>query len=297
MVKKNERRVQVNERRTRVKERRAQVARHEALMRGIFANETKATVAAATIYKDGEGRELPLPEPAFEVTETVVTPCFAPEALYRYGVGKTLVVDTASFMRPSSTYEDGALGSEPILCLQSNLYQVLSGIQERYHVKNRGWGRGMLFTDRVVYLPDVVFSGDNAICKADVLVVAEPKRSRALENQRGEQECDRTIKDRIETILRVAAANGCETLVCGAFGCGRNGYDTQQVIGLFEKWIDEHAGAIRRIVFSVPRAQFEAFDAAFGKPKEEEPVVVVSKEDDDDIDLASIELPEGITLR
>ena len=46
-------------------ERRTQAAKHLALMRGAFSAETEATVAAATIYEDGEGRELPLPEAAF----------------------------------------------------------------------------------------------------------------------------------------------------------------------------------------------------------------------------------------
>lgn len=279
-------------------ERRAQAARHIALMKGTFASETEATVAAAIVYKDGEGRELPLADAAFEATETIVTTRFAPEALYQHGRGKTLVVDPASFTRPGGSYEDGAFGPEQILCSQSNLYQVLQGIRPLYHKVNRGFARGLLFTDRAVYLPEVAFSGDGSVHKADVLVIAEPVRERALENHRSEPECDRALRDRIETILRIAAANGCETLVCGAFGCGRLGYDEQQVIELFKTWIEEHPGAIGRIVFSVPRIHANAFEAAFGTPKPEKPVKVEREdEDEDEIDLSTIELPEGITLR
>src|SRR5699024_805186 len=68
-------------------ERRAQAAKHEALMRGACASDTEATVAAATVYEDGEGRTLPVPQAAFEETEMVVTTAFAPEALVRFGKG------------------------------------------------------------------------------------------------------------------------------------------------------------------------------------------------------------------
>ena len=52
-------------------------------------------------------------------------------------------------------------------------------------------------------------------------------------------------------------------------------------------------------MFAVPRASFGAFDAAFGAPKPEEPAVVATADDDEDdeLDLDSIELPEGVTLR
>lgn len=278
-------------------ERRDQAAKHLALMRGAFSSETEAAVAAATIYEDGEGRELSLPKAAFDSTETSVTTAFAPAALHD-ARGRAALVDPASFTRPGGGYEDGAFGPEQVLCAESNLYPILCGLKEAYHDKNRGYQRGQLFTDRALYMPDVAFSHAGILRRADVIALPEPNRSRALENHRSERECDRCLEERIETLLRIAAANGCETLICGAFGCGRGGYDPQQVIGLFRAWIEAHPGAVGRIVFAVPRAQFDAFDAAFGKPKVEESVpAVVGEDDEDEFDLSSIELPEGVTLR
>lgn len=277
-------------------ERKALAAKHLALMKGALASETAATVAAAVIYEDGEGRELPLPEAAFETTETVVTSAFAPAAL-RDARGKTVVVDPASFTRPGGGYEDGAFGPEQVLCSESNLYPILCGIKEVYHDRNRGCSRGMLFTDRALYLPDVAFSHAGALRKAAVIALPEPNRGRALENHRSERECDQVLTERIEALLRIAAANGCETLVCGAFGCGRDGYDEQQVIGVFREWIEAHPGVIGRIIFAVPRARFDAFNAAFGAPKVEEVAPVVDEEDEDEFDLSTVELPEGVTLR
>lgn len=279
-------------------ERAAQAAKHNALMRGAFASETAATVEAARVYDEGEGRALVLPEPAHEATEAVVTRAFAPEALYRFGKGKTVLIDPASFTRPGGAYEDGSFGPEQILCSQSNLYQVLCGVKETFHDANRDYRRGQLFTDRAAYLPDVAFS-QGAVRKADVIAIAEPLRARALENHRSERECDNALAQRIEAFMNIAVANECETLIVGAFGCGRLGWSAEHVAGLFKAWIDEHLGALGRVVFAVPRASFDAFDALFGKLEEAAPAVAeaVVDEDDDEFDLSSIELPEGITLR
>lgn len=279
-------------------QRKEQAEKHTALMKGAFASETAATIEAAIIYEEGEGRSLELPDAPFETTETMVTTAFVPEALHRLGSGKSAVVDPASFTRPGGAYLDGAFGPEQILCSESNLFEVLCGIKRDFHDKNRDYRRGMLFTDRCAYLPDVAFLRGGTVRKADVIAIAEPMRSRALENHRPETECDHELARRIETILSVAVANECETLIVNAFGCGRLGYPAQQVIDLFKKWLDAHPGALKRVVFSVPRVHFDAFDAAFGQPKEEEPMPIIAGEnEEDDEDWRDVELPEGVTLR
>lgn len=279
-------------------ERKEQAAKHTALMKGAFASETRETVEAAVIYEEGEGRALELPEAPFESTETMVTTAFLPEALYRFGRGKCVVVDPAAFTRPGGGYLDGTFGPEQVLCSDSNLYEILCGIKEDFHDANRDYRRGQLFTDRAAYLPNVAFSRGGTVRKADIIAIAEPVRAHALENHRSEAECNHEIARRIETILTIAAGNGCETLVTGAFGCGRLGYPVQQVIDLFKQWIDAHPGAISRIVFAVPRFHFDAFNAAFGQPKQEKPAPVVTDEgEEDDDDWRNVELPEGVTLR
>lgn len=281
-------------------ERREQARKHLALMKGALAGEAAKTVEAAVIYEDGEGRELQLPEAPFEATETKVVTSFAPEALYRDGSGKTVIVDPASFSRPGGAYEDGAFGPEQILCSDSNLYLVLQGMKERYYDANKGFARGQLFTDRAMYLPDVAFSRNGSLKFADVIAVAEPLRERALENHRSEQECNNALADRIETLLRIAAANECETLIMGTFGTGRLGYDADRVVGLIRGWVDAHPGAIGRIVFAVPRLYLDAFDEAFGAKEEElrpAPVAEGDEADDEGFDIYSIDLPEGVTLR
>lgn len=239
--------------------------------------------------------------PAATETVTKVVTSFAPEALYRDGEGKTLIVDPGAFVRPGGAYEDGAFGPEQILCSESNLYPVLCAHKRDFYDKNRDYRRGSLFTDRALYVPQVLFSRDGDVRRADVLVIAEPIRAYALENHRSERECDKALADRIETIFRIAAANGVQTLIMGAFGCGRNGYPVDQVIGLIRDWITANSGAVPQVVFAVPRAYVDAFREAFGAPEPERPVVAEEPEEGgasgDDEDWRDIELPEGITLR
>lgn len=279
-------------------ERKAEAAQHCALMKSAFGSETKATISAAIVYEDGEGRALSLPPAPRKKTETLVTSAFAPEALFRFACGKTAVADPASFTRPGGAYEDGAFGPEQILCANSNLYQVLIGIKSAYHDANRDYRCGQLFTDRAAYLPGVMFLKNGSVKQADVIAIAEPLRARALENHRSERECDNALERRIETLLNIAAANECETLIVGAFGCGRLGYQATQSIDAFRTWMDKNPGALGRIVFAVPHTCERAFDEAFGAPKESAPAQVTPAEDaDEDEEWRNVELPEGVTLR
>lgn len=264
----------------------------------IAEEDAEAAEAEEAMVSDGAAGAAPT---ATETTVKVVT-SFAPEALYRDATGKTMIVDPGAFTRPGGAYEDGAFGPEQILCSESNLYPILVAHKRDFYDKNRDYRRGSLFTDRALYVPKVLFSRGGDVRRADVLVIAEPVRAFALENHRSERECDKALADRIEAIFRIAAANGTETLIVGAFGCGRNGYPVEQVIELIQNWIAEHPGAVPNVVFAVPRMHADAFREAFGTPEPERPAPVVVAEDEgdregDDEDWRNVELPEGITLR
>lgn len=278
----------------------AQAGNEEAREEAVAAEEMAEAAAAEAV--DVPADDGPAAVPAATETVTKVVTSFAPEALYRDGEGKTMIVDPGAFTRPGGAYEDGAFGPEQILCSESNLYPVLCAHKRDFYDKNRDYRRGSLFTDRALYVPEVLFSRGGDVRRADVLVIAEPVRAFALENHRSERECDKALADRIEAIFRIAAANGTETLIVGAFGCGRNGYPVEQVIELIQNWIAEHPGAVPSVVFAVPRMHADTFREAFGAPEPERPAPVVVAEDEgdregDDEDWRNVELPEGITLR
>ncbi len=280
-------------------ERKEAAKKNLALMRGAFANETKATIEGATIYEDGEGRALEIAQTEDgSQTNTRVTSDFAIKAVH-HAKGKTIIVDPCSFTRPGGAYEDGSFGPEQILCSESNLYPILQGMKATYHDNNRGYSSGQLFTDRAMYLPNVAFVHDGAIAHADVVAIPEPNRQRALENHRSEAEASAALSNRIEAILRIAAAQGADTLIIGAFASGPMGFGANDVISLFKAWFAKHPGAIATVVFAVPRANFDAFNEAFGEevaPEVEPAPAEVQTEDEDEYDFDPNDLPEGVTF-
>lgn len=147
-----------------------------------------------------------------ETTVKVVT-SFAPEALYRDATGKTMIVDPGAFTARrrlrGRRFRPGAdPGAPRATCTRPCSPQARLLRQEPATIV-----AGSLFTDRALYVPEVLFSRGGDVRRADVLVIAEPIRAYALENHRSERECDKALADRIETIFRVAAANGAETLI------------------------------------------------------------------------------------
>ena len=281
-------------------ERERIAKKHIGLMKNVYGAEIAACVKSARIFEDGDGRELDVGEARFEGTETCVTGDFAAKVVYRNS-GKCVVVDAGSFTRPGGTYETGGGGPESMLCADSALYPVLAALKETYYDKNRGWESGQLMSDRALYLTDVPFSRGGERRDTDVVVIAAPNRTRALENGRSPELCDQYLGFRIEAMLRVAAQGGADVLVCPAFGCGRDGNDTAVVIEHIKSWLEAHPGVFEKVVFSVPRSSEAAFVEAFGREvRETRPVAVVATSDDDDEeddeDWRDIELPEGITL-
>ena len=268
-------------------ERRAEAEKHLGLVKGLFASESAKTVEEALLYEDGDGRELELPEPRFEQTEIVVEWSQLADAV-AHAKGKVCVVDPASYRTPGGNYLNGGWGTEEQICAESNLFVVLEGLRADYHDANRQSTHGGLNSDRALYLRDLIFTTGGAMKKRDVLVCAPPNRNFALQNHRSEAECDMDLAHRVEALMRIAAVNGADTLVLGAFGCGFFGNDAEQVAGLFKMWLEAHQGQFQTVVFSIAGGPaLDAFRVAF--PKDEALVEVAPASDgedefDDDLD-------------
>lgn len=263
-------------------ERQAEAKKHLGLVKGVFANDIKKSIEAMELYEDGEGRELDLPEPRFETTDTRVQWSQLGPAIQR-AKGKVCVLDPANFRNPGGNYLGGGWSPEEQICAESTLYAVLEGLKGVYHDGNRQSGRGGLNTDRAMYLPDITFTTDGSTKQRDVLVVAPPNRRFALENHRSEAECDMDLANRVETIMRIAAVHEPDTLVLHAFGCGFFDNDPKQVAGLFQAWLEAHPGLFEKVVFAIAGGpSLDVFRDVF--PAEEEPARVVEEVVDDDED-------------
>lgn len=268
-------------------ERRAEAKKHLGLVRGVFASDIAAAIESAKLYEDGDGRELELPEPRFDETEVVVEWGQLADAV-AHARGKVCVVDPASYRTPGGNYLNGGWGTEEQICAESTLFPVLEGLRAVYHDANRTSTHGGLNSDRALYLTDIVFTTDGTMKKRDVLVCAPPNRNFALQNHRSEAECEMDLKNRIETVMRIAAVGQADTLILGAFGCGFFGNDAEQVAGLLKTWLTVHPGQFEKVVFSIAGGPaLDAFRNAFPAKVSNEPEApeAVDGEDEFDDDL------------
>lgn len=181
--------------------------------------------------------------------------------------GLVAVLDFASFKNPGGGYMNGSLAQEEAICAESTLYPVLAAFTDSYYVQNRSRTKGGLYSDRAIYVPGVVFIRDEQQCGyADVIVAAAPNVKAAAEHGIGKDECRIALKNRIDAVMSIAADNGVDTLIAGAFGCGVFGNDPAEVAGMFKAWCDEHPGAIPTVVYAVPNPEgvnYRAFAEVF----------------------------------
>ncbi len=130
----------------------------------------------------------------------------------------------------------GASAQEESICRCTTLYPCLTTkkLQKGYYNPHR-IGLNFCYTDACIYTPDIVVMKSDALYpesipenewfSIDVLTCAAPNLSTAWIPQNKLYEIH---KRRGSHILSIAAANGIDILVLGAFGCGafRNNPDT-----------------------------------------------------------------------
>ena len=268
-------------------ERRKEAARHTGMVKGLFASEIEKTVESAVLYEDGEGRDLALPEPRFEKT-TIKVEWSGIATVASSSYGKVCLLDPANYRTPGGNYLGGGWSPEEQICAESNLFPILEGLRETYYAGNKHTGRGGLYSDRALYLSDVIFTTGGIMQKRDVIVCAPPNRRFALENNRSEAECDIDLANRVRTILHIAAVHEVDTLVLNAFGCGFFDNDPSKVAGLFQTWLDAHPGQFQRVVFAIAGGPaLDVFRAVFPRETKEGakvPVAVDVEDGDDEYD-------------
>jgi len=159
-------------------------------------------------------------------------------------------------------------------CLSAASEPVIARRNKR---NNDGKGKGTLYTDDIIYSPDVVFfrncSGEllTSTYKADVVTCACVNQNKLRNERFPTKEVQRAMIRRIEAILRCAHAHGVEALVLGAWGTGVFGNKAEDVAKWFKDAIAMTVklcgdGFIPSIVFAIPdKEKLEEFGGVFGK--------------------------------
>lgn len=182
------------------------------------------------------------------------------------------VLNFASASNPGGGVKNGSSAQEEALCRCSTLYPCLDSrpMWEQFYDINRGAGN-VLHTDACIYSPDIV------ICKTDsdnperlpqdkwvyvdVITCAAPnlreKPSNAYNLEMGAateitaEELYSIHLSRARHILHIAAANGIDKLVLGAFGCGAFRNDPKAVANAYKDALKEMGKYFDEVVFAV----------------------------------------------
>ena len=190
---------------------------------------------------------------------------------------KPLVMNFADPYTPGGGFESGAPGQEESLCRQTTLYASLSH-PEAYEIyqfnrlldgpKDSGC---MIWSPHVYIFRDRMLRRTEDIVEIAVLSLPAPKRSGPA-REFPDEELDRILLRRIENFLMRAAAERCQALVLGAWGCGAFGNDPVKVSALFYKALYEERLAFffKEIVFAVldhsdDQRNYNAFASRFAE--------------------------------
>lgn len=208
------------------------------------------------------------------MAQVVVSPKRTFEAATAYaGRMRTCAHNFASATNPGGGVVNGSSAQEEALCRCSTLYFDLNvrEMWEGFYSPHRE-ARDPLHNDDIIYTPDVVvFKSDTAYPKTlpetawrtlDVLTCAAPNLRERPSNRMnaGEGDVRVEISDRdlqalherrLRRILAVAAANGAEAIVLGAFGCGAFRNDPNVVAAAAKAVVADFLHAFRVIEFAV----------------------------------------------
>ena len=217
------------------------------------------------------------------------------EAAFAYArTMKTCVLNFASAGNPGGGVVNGSSAQEEALCRCSTLYFNLntSEMWNRFYSPHRA-AHDPIHNDDIIYTPRVtVFKSDTAFPAAlpeaewyelDVISCAAPNLREHPSNSMNTGDGDRRIRlapdelrrlheKRLSRILNVAAANGEEAIILGAFGCGAFRNDPKVVSAAAAAVMPQYRMRFKVIEFAIycrsdDTQNYDAFKTAFGGGK------------------------------
>ena len=224
-----------------------------------------------------------------EAAQVVVSAKRTFEAAMAYaGHMRTCVHNFASATNPGGGVLNGSSAQEEALCRCSTLYFNLNvrEMWDGFYSPHRET-REPLHNDDIIYTPDVVVFKSDTACprtlpeaewrKLDVITCAAPNLRERPSNRMNAGDGDvrveipatdlQTLHERrLRRILDVAAVNGAEAIVLGAFGCGAFRNDPKAVAAAAKRVVAEYRKAFCAIEFAVycrpgDTANYDAFAA------------------------------------
>ncbi|AKT38295.1 TIGR02452 family protein [Chondromyces crocatus] len=214
--------------------------------------------------------------PRIEVTDET-TGAAGRRLVEQEGEARVLALNFASAKNPGGGFINGAKAQEEDLARCSALYPCLIE-QREYYTRNRGFG-SFLYTDHLVYSPDVPFFRDERYelleqpFALSLLTAPAPNAGEARRQERASPTAIRSTLDRrAELVLAAAGHHDHRCVILGAWGCGVFRNSPEDVAAAFAQTLAlaRFQGAFDRIVFAVydrgrDQPNLRAFERQFGR--------------------------------
>lgn len=248
--------------------RAARAKRVYEYMQQKHAADTESAVMRTIPYSVSNCKELfvrqqapgaHLPPVSVLLSETVA-------AAFCYPGKKVAILNFASYKNPGGMFMEGSIAQEESLCHSSNLYNILSSerLQECFYIPNRKQLNYGLYSDNLLYTPDVLFIHDKKRQYCDVITAAAPNKGVAQKYHAiSDERCRYAMRSRIQHILLAALNNQVDVLILGAYGTGVFKNDSKEVASLFR---EELVGCPFTAVFAIPGEKSLIFSEIFGVP-------------------------------
>lgn len=244
---------------------------HTKEMQDMYAEEIKKCIENSTVYSGLYLMENEIKR-KYNSTEFVVADADSVTAVLQFSSKNskvtTAVLNFASYKFPGGMFLEGSKAQEEALCHESFLYNVLSDEKFNcYYAYNKKHLNRALYHDRGIYSPDVIFERNDLKTKADVITCAAPNFATAYTYQSVmKKENSESLRNRIDFLLSMAAANEVDNLILGAFGSGVFGQDATEVAEIFKMYLkNKYERAFKKVIFAVPsgNGNYEAFVNTF----------------------------------
>jgi uncharacterized protein (TIGR02452 family) len=222
-----------------------------------FAQEQARAVEGTVLYEPSvlEKMERVFGEGHTAIEVTAETTQVAAHRLAHIEKQRIALLNFASARNPGGGFVKGAKAQEEDIARCSGLYPCLL-TQPAYYERNRAQ-RSLLYTDHIIYSPDVPFFRTRSrelldhFFLASVITAPAPNAGQiALHHEDADVEA--CLRRRAGYVLAVAAAHEHRALVLGAWGCGVFRNDPAMVADVFGHWLEnDYRGAFDRVVFAI----------------------------------------------
>ena len=235
------------------KDKNAELAKeHTKEMQEKYANDTTDSIINTIMYSADQNDNLS----NNQEMEILIEDLDTVHAGSKYcNDGKVALLNFASYTNPGGRFLQGSKAQEECLCHSSNLYNVLSKLDDFYNFYkwNRENRNNALYLNRGLYSPHILFQYKEKSFYCDVITCAAPNKFAAQKYKNiSDEENTKALESRIKFVLKIAKENQVDTLILGAYGCGVFGQNPYEVASIFKKYLETTYRCFKKVIFAIP---------------------------------------------